>query len=241
MFFLYLLINIFFLFSLRRISKLSPLAQLKVQFCQKLIEGRSSMLQGLGNVVNCNEVTHLISPAQYILASAPGVWEDGAERAEGPQREKIQAWTQAETSETQEEETQHCCHYRGEAGHLRIWHYTHHKHKHLTQVLKHDYMQNVDTMFLWNTKGDVSVTLLIAPLFGSYFLTVLFLFEGQQLCRWGCPSWDNSRGAGSKWWRLLLWRYSWRWRIRVWRTLDIVTRWIFLACPSHWSPGRGCG
>ena len=98
-----------------------------------------------------------------------------------------------------------------------------------------------DTMFLWNTKGDVSVTLLIAPLFGSYFLTVLFLFEGQQLCRWGCPSWDNSRGAGSKWWRLLLWRYSWRWRIRVWRTLDIVTRWIFLACPSHWSPRHGCG
>lgn len=43
-------------FSLKRISKLPPMTQLKVNFCNKLLGGKSSIIHRLGEVVNCKEV-----------------------------------------------------------------------------------------------------------------------------------------------------------------------------------------
>ena len=43
-------------FSLRRISKLPPMTQLKVNFCNKLLGGKSTIIHRLGDVVNCKEV-----------------------------------------------------------------------------------------------------------------------------------------------------------------------------------------
>ena len=75
--------NTFFHCSLRRISNLSPLAKLKVQFCEKLIEGKSSMLQGLGNIVNCNEVlkrlsVHLVYFQMYFCPRFTLGWGSGS-------------------------------------------------------------------------------------------------------------------------------------------------------------------
>ena len=44
------------IFSLRRISRLPPMTQLKVNFCNKLMGGKSTIIHRLGEVVNCKEV-----------------------------------------------------------------------------------------------------------------------------------------------------------------------------------------
>ena len=51
--------------SLRRISQLSPLEQMKVQFCNKLLGGKSQIIHSLGSVVNCQEVYDRYSAVQY--------------------------------------------------------------------------------------------------------------------------------------------------------------------------------
>ena len=51
--------------SLRRISQLSPLEQMKVQFCNKLLGGKSQIIHSLGSVVNCQEVYDRYSTVQY--------------------------------------------------------------------------------------------------------------------------------------------------------------------------------
>ena len=64
------------------------------------------MLQGLGNVVNCNEVTLFLTVSSLFPIFAPGLRSDGSERTKGPERQKVQAWPQEEATTQEAEETQ---------------------------------------------------------------------------------------------------------------------------------------